>query len=72
MTKDAVKIRPGQIWRENDSRFVRYILILRVTEHGCYFRTCDFDGLFKSGTRESRANRSRFDKGAYRFVRETA
>jgi hypothetical protein len=70
--------RKGQIWREVDPRFVRYIKILSVTEgrRGVGIRTVDKDvegnWSFVSGSRSTYADHERFNgkRGGYELIED--
>jgi hypothetical protein len=56
-------VQEGQIWHERDrrtDRFVKVLMLLRPD--GLRIRTCDRDGSFKRGSRESEVDAKRFVK----------
>lgn len=72
MSTPALKL--GQIWREDDKRFERYIVITYVHNDGTpVFISCDQNGVRKPRARFSNAKSERFGRsGGYKFVREDA
>lgn len=79
MDKDGVKVREGQIWKEVDPRFERYVRIVTVLPSGrrsIGIQTCAENG--KGGwapaprSRHSWCDRERFNgkRGGYALHRE--
>lgn len=61
-TKIAL-IQEGQIWRDLDPRFVRFVKILVQTSRGWVrIRSCDEKGDFIKGSRVSMVDEKRFAK----------
>jgi hypothetical protein len=71
---DTVTIAKGQIWREDDKRFVRFVCIICVppaysSSSTIGFRTCTENGHVIPRSKLSSARASRFNKaGGYKFV----
>jgi hypothetical protein len=68
---DLLKIAVGQIWREDDRRFKRFIRVTFVRKDEITFRTCHPDtGEFTPRSRFSCAKVGRFGKaGGYKLHR---
>jgi hypothetical protein len=67
-----MNIKVGQIWRADDKRFERYIVITHVHGDGVpVFITCDANGKPIPGRRHQNANVKRFGKaGGYKLIGE--
>lgn len=58
-----IDIKEGQIWRERDPRFERYVKVtMLLRPRGLRVRTCDLHGDFKRGARQTEINQDRFSK----------
>src|SRR5262245_6555801 len=68
----VMNIREGQIWKEDDSRFDRFIRVTYVRRDEITFRTCDpATGVFTPGSRFSCAKVERFGKArGYKLFRD--
>lgn len=63
--------KPGEIWKEADKRFTRYVKIIRVDADAAIIQTCDERGTVLPRTRQAPAMLSRFGKvGGYRLFKE--
>ncbi len=61
----------GQIWKEDDKRMERYVLITHVYPDVAVIITCDADGTPKLGALHTNAKLARFGKArGYKFVKE--
>lgn len=74
-------VKVGQIWKENDARFMRYIKVLGVPDPGfskVIVQTCEVDGSAPTNgqrTPKTRADISRFGRSGatgYTLVRDSA
>lgn len=63
------EIQEGQIWRERDPRFVRYVKVMMILRpKGVRVKTCTERGEHLKGARETEVNRDRFAK-AFTLIR---
>lgn len=66
---ETLTIQEGQIWRENDKRFTRFVKVIRLLRpNGLRVRTCDEHGDFARRSRETEVNQDRFLK-AFTLIR---
>lgn len=66
---DGVKVmKIGDIYRDNDKRFVRYVKILSSPSGWVRVRTCAESGEFVHGSRESLVDTFRFEKAFSSYV----
>jgi hypothetical protein len=57
-----MKLAVGQIWKEDDKRMERYVLVLNVFSDLAVIITCDANGRPKSGALRTNARLTRFGK----------
>ncbi len=63
----------GQIWKEDEKRYERYVLVTHVYPDLAVIITCDADGMPKPGSKHTNAKLIRFGKASgYKYVRELA
>ena len=59
---ETIEVKEGQIWRERDARFTRYVKILESPRDWIRVRTCDEYGTIARGSRASLVAADRFPK----------
>jgi hypothetical protein len=60
-----------QIWKEDERRYERYVLVTHVWTDLAVIITCDAEGMPRPGSKHTNAKLSRFNKaGGYKYVRD--
>lgn len=68
-----MNIAVGQVWKESDLRFERYIKVVAIESDVIRIITCSESGREQDGARAGGAMRARFGKsGGYRLVKEAS